>query len=401
MDKDLKFEAEVIKNYFIVNGGFSGISENESRLYNYLAQLKYHNRFKDFGINLDINAPGGMNTVLFRVMGYSPTTPLKVEPYAFHLGELKRNIVKMSNREKKDLKEFTEYYGYGDDIDKFIEDMEVELYPRYDYNDVWLSMTIYSMVKNSSRMKKYQAIVAEILKKDGSSDVLRIIIENMSEIENKLKELLPRIEVVDIGTPALITEVVIQIPKNIQILWSDIILMLSLGFSYRGLYKPTLQLGVKFYHLLTNNVMFLDANILIRDEIYRRKFKFPSLPTFWGIEGKYPQLTYDTGYVIYPIVDTGQITGREGYTDVYVIWKEGYNLFTDEKTLPIIYPHLHRLTLTDNYYSEKIGVSEGYLVPCIATDDGTVIPIVEYLFHTVPSNNDFYNLTAYNVGIYD
>lgn len=394
IDNEYKLEEEILKNYFIVNRGFTGISESESRLYNFLSQRKHSGKIR----NLDREAPGGMNTVFFNVMGYSPKTEKEVEPYSYYLATLRKNNLDMTNKEKNDLQAFATYYNY-ESVKDFIKELNPKEYKKYNYNDIWLTLSIFHLIENNQiRLKKYQNFILQLFNKNPNNTIIELIDNHEDKIIKFLKSLLPEIKI-NKEDLVYVTELNITYPKNYEVFWKDITLMLTLGFKYRGLYRPELQLGFKYHHLMTMTYMFYNTNSLIEDDIYRRLFKFETFEEYWGLEGNFPQLSYNSDFILFPILDEGKRTGLGEPSKAYTVWKDGFFLLTDELSLITIYPHLPRLELTDEYYSKIMGQEPGFKVPCIPNTDGVLMPLCEVLFNIYPMDDDFYNLTSFNMGV--
>ena len=390
------YESEVLKNYFIRNGSFSALSDRESRLYNNLAQAK----FKNFGGNplIDVDAPGGMQTLLYRVMGLKPIEKEgkpqnKVEAYAVYLAMLVSNGVELTRREQNHLDKFLDYYSY-DSVQDMAKDLDLPQLPYYTLADTILTAGIYSLLEGSKE-EQFKEFVNTLEFKD----IMDLLTTKYQECVDYLAKLLPEITYVPSGGDVLIKEDMITVPETMNIMWQDLIIMCTLGLKYRGLYHPQLQLGVYLRYKFQGNLLFLDPELILIDDIYRRRYGLKNLLEFWGVSEPFPVVSMTKGYVLFPFFAKGEnLTGSDKRVEeLYYLWTpEQHSMVLDEWMLGIVYPHLPNLVFTDDYRSKY--VASGYVIPCLVKD-GVTTPLPEALVDSVPANGDFSILTAYNLGL--
>jgi hypothetical protein len=396
------YERETLKNYFIRNGGFVGLSETESKLYNNISQ----NKFRGFAPEeeIDCKAPGGMQTIFFNLMGFpkkdyekSPTG--KIESYLIYLVTLFKNDIELTNREYNYLNQFVKYYEF-ESLEDMVEYIEPLIYPKYNLSDVLLTFSIYSyFLENDKEIE---------LKKFVSSLKLGNIYELFEEknmnlaIEYVKKKLLPTVEIVD-EHPILINDNCLQIPHNMSIMWSDLVIIGILGLKFKGLYRPHLQLGNYLKYKMQGNLIGVNSSALLTDEIHRRKFRCKNLLDFWGIkEENFPTVSFKRGYTIYPFFDThNSFIPKDDDSvksqKVYCIWfSNGSYLITDIRTFEYVYRAIPNINFTDKYMS-RFGISDRTLA-CIE-QNGVIVPVAETLTNSYPVDSNFSNLTSSNLGV--
>ena len=390
------YEIEVLKNYFIRRGGFTGLNDRESKMYNNLAQAKFKN-FNGEPI-IDVKAPGGMQTLFYAMIGF-PDKQVKglpfdrIEPYAVFLMNLKENGVKLTNREKIHLENFVEYYGYSSE-EEMREVVQPIKFVEYTLSDTLLTAGVFSLMEG-----RREGEFREELNKRGFKDPYAWIDENYEEVKEILEKLLPPIKLTDDKNKVLIKEGLIIIHEDMKIMWKDLILMTALGLKYRGLYRPQFQLGAYVTERMTGNLMNLHSGILMCDEIHRRKFGLKNILEFWGVSEPFPEVSVTKGYTIYMYYGQGEFyTGSDGnLQSLYCILTPDMNqIVVDDFMLGYIHPHIPSMFYTDDYKSELI--NNGYLVPCVIKQ-GVPVPISEAIVGRVPRDGDFSNLTSYNLGL--
>lgn len=395
------YERESIKNYFYRNGGFTGLADNEPRLYNGLAQAKYRGFSPEDGI--DGAAPGGMQTIFYNIMGFrkmahrnSPTG--FIESYAVHLVTLKANGVQLTNRENNHLEDFVKYYKFNS-----VEEMEKEvkpiIFPKHTLSDIILTYGLYSYFFENKKEDLVKAFVSKLKLKD-INEVFDE--ENLNKVVEYIKKhLLPTItEVADKNI--VITDMVIEIPNTRVIMWKDLVITCLLGLKYRGLYHPQLQLGTYLKSKMQGNLINLAPGILAVDDIYRRKYGFSDFLKFWGINPEtFLEVSTKKGYTIYPFYNLdGAYSPKEGpnkVTKLYCIWfADDTYVVTDANMMEHIYDKIPIITFTDQYQSKM--VQPGYRLPCVSMR-GIMTPMVETLTTSFPKDGYFHNLTSYNLGV--
>lgn len=386
------FDVELLKNYFIRNGGFTGFSEKEAKLYSALSQEKFKGG-EGFGKSIDLKAPGGMQTVFYSLMGLTPLEYDKsptgtIEPYAIFLFTLWNNNVNMSKREVTYMNEFLKYYGFKSIADA-VEELPIPKFPNYHLADVLLTCGVYTLIKD-----KTPEIISFIQSLKLPNYVQLITEPYFTKISNFIKKYLPPIEVSNSGV--VITEALISVPESMQIIWKDLILMSVLGLKYKGLYRPQLQLGAYMHYKLRSNLLDIDPNILIIDEVHRRRYNFDSIKEFWGVE-KMIELTYSSKYFIFPFYNYNkEFTGKETEELYCIFFPPEDSIIVDKSVLGQIHPKIPQIVYTGNYSSKYYNV--GYRLPCIEKN-GKPVPVTEGIWDTRPLDNDFRNLTSQNLGL--
>ena len=395
-----QYERETIKNFFIRNGNFSGFNDSEPKLYNALAQAKYKGFPEE---EIDPKAPGGMQTVFYNLMGFrnvnfKESTTGKIESYAVHLITLKVNEVKLTAREQSHLKEFIEYYGFQSE-DEFSQVIKPLRFPKNTLSDILLTFSIYSyFLENRDEYK-----IREFITKLNLDNIYEAFTEeNMEKIVEFVKKILPPI-VESEEVEMMISGNQVAIPKDRKIMWKDLVITSTLGLKYKGLYQPMLQMGAFMHYKLHGNLLYLSPSVLATDDIYRRRYGFKNVLEFWNINNSdFPEMSHVKGYMVYPFYNlNGQFAPIDGpykTTKLYCVWfTDDTYLITDVKMLEHVYRKIPQISFSDKYQSKYIPI--GYRMPCVLMNNN-LIPIAETLSIQPPRDNNYYNLTSYNLGMF-
>lgn len=387
----------IAKNYYIRNGSFKHFNKVEKKNYLRLAQYKRRLQAGEIEMekgdpNIDPEAPGGMQTILYETLGF-PTTKIegvRIEAYAYFLATLEKNGLEMDTYQSRHLEEFKEFYK---DLGVYVDLCGVPQFPVYSKYDCIVTTGVYTVLEGE-KQEEFNKWVEKELK---AKSVHSLIKEHYEKCVEKLKELLPEIKREEGKSRALITENAIFIPEIRQILWKDIIVMLTMGLKYKGLYRPQLQLGAYLTNKVVGNLADLNSNIIFSDDIYRRRFKMDSIVEFWGLETEFPIISKEKGFAVFPFYDKGNYTGeKDRVNKLFLIRTEEYGMVTDEAILEYIYPQLKNLVFSKDYKSQFY--KPGFMIPCIPHQE-MLMPITEALFGVIPRNGGFTNLTRQNLGI--
>lgn len=382
------YEMEVLKNYFQIEGSFAGMYKKESRLYNNIAQLKYREVEEVAGIPIDTKAPGGMYPVLYALMGAQNYKNDKVDIvyYAYHLLTMKVNGVKLTKGEESQLDEFTEYYNF-ETIEDFINAVEPEKMEEYTMKDILVTHCI-----NVAMGMKRRTILTDKISEAGITD-LPTLLEYKEEFIKLIKHLVPPVTVTE-EQDFSVSESGIRIPKDVNILWEDLLLMNASGTEYRALYRPIHQIDMYMPSRLQGHILFIDTMVMLRDDRYRRKFGLSNLMGYWGVEEPYLEVTGTRDYVIFPYLDQGAYVPKA--EQIYCIWKPPHSIYVDRVVLDYIIPMIHELTFTDKYISEFAAQTPGVYLASVP-HNGVYVPVGERIFGRPPKDNNYTNLTRYNL----
>lgn len=397
------YEREVLKNYFIRNGGFAGFSESETKLYNNISQTKFRG-FADESRPIDVKAPGGMQTVFYNLMGF-PTVPLEssptglIESYAVYLATVLNNDANLTNREYTHLEAFAKYYKFSN-VDEFINKINPLIFQKYTLSDILLTFSIYSYFLENAKEAQLKKFVMD-LKLNTIYDLFDG--EPLEKtIDYMKKKLLPPIEEV-VEFPILINDSCIQIPVGREILWRDLVIIGTLGLKYKGLYRPYLQLGAYMNYKMRGNLMGLNPAVLSIDDIHRRRFGCKNLLEFWGInDDEFPEVSYQKGYTIYPFFDSNGNYIPKDATQIkskklYCIWfASNAYVIVDTKILEYVHRNIPYIEFTEKYES-RFQV-RNVALPCIVAN-GVMTPLAETLTIKPPKDGNYCNLTSYNLGV--